>query len=120
MAHRALKSRLTCPLFIGAVGDMGTITYWMSRRSGPTAMLKEVPAKPATNNQKTWRAFFGQQVMLWRAITVEQKAAYESVTLILHFQLTGYDLFMKCALRRDWRDSINAERLTGIVLWRPS
>ena len=103
-------------LGIGMQGDIATFTTWKTRQGRQAFMAREPAGQPPSDKQRYYRARFTAAASAWKALSSQTRANYEQATLKLHFQMSGYNLFVRCHTRDDWRDASNASRLTGLDL----
>jgi len=100
-------------------GDWGPLTMYTASDRGLVAFLKAPPRCPATPNQIQTRDRFVKIGQSWATLSVEQRAAWETLSLRANLRITGWNLFTYYHMRRDANAIRTLERQTGTQVFCP-
>jgi hypothetical protein len=115
MAHQP-KTALYSVLGWVIWGDLGPVTMYRDKQGKIVAFPKTWPKKPASPAQATQRALFIAAATGWRALTAQQRAAWELATRRASLAMHGYDLWVHWSLTEDEQAIRTLERQTGTTL----
>ncbi len=74
-------------------GDFGPWTFYTTKKHKLVFFLKAPPTTPPSYLQIHQRSKFRLVAQFWQRLSAAQRADWETVTQVLHLNLTGYDLF---------------------------
>lgn len=101
-------------------GDLAGMTIIQNAGFRRIAYAKTYPQKRPTAAQHAQQTVFRQAAASWRALTPDQRAAYEQVTKKLRLTITGYNLWVYCSARGDWEAAESFGKQAGVVLYIPT
>lgn len=106
-------------LALDVSGDVSDLTTWTPRPGRLAVMAKSKPTGSPSPAQAVVRAAFAAAIAGWRQRSAAERSAYESATQQLHFNMTGYNWFLRMWILELWSEVPPVEQLTGLTLWHP-
>ena len=100
-------------------GDFGDLTVYTNRFGKKVFYPRAPPDKPPSLLQVQQRQRFRNAVLAYMALTAAEKADWERITLKSSCCLTGQNLFIKVALKRQYDALETLRRQTGISVSNP-
>lgn len=99
-----------------AQGDLGGLTFYVSRRGRLVFFAKAPPLSPPSALQRHQRDQFRLAAQLWRNLTPERRAAWHQAEYSAHLGITGYNLFVFWATTHGDEIIRTIEHATGLKL----
>lgn len=93
MAQQSQRTRFEL-MGWNAQGDLGGLTFYVSRRGRLVFFDKAPPLSPPSALQISQRDQFRQAAKLWRDLTPERRQAWHQAEYSAHLGITGYNLFV--------------------------
>lgn len=95
-------------------GDLAGQTIYTDRHGRKVYFPQAPPNKPPSPLQVVQRARFAAALGNWKALSHQQKAAWEAITLKASLCMTGHNLFIHVSLRGDFSNLATLQAQTGI------
>lgn len=100
-------------------GDVDGVTVYTDRFGKKVVFPVAPPDKPPSTLQSVQRGRFTSAVSAYRALTTAEKTAYELIVQRGSLCLTGQNLFIKVALKRQYRSLDTLMHQTGVTVPYP-
>ena len=97
-------------------GDLGPLTMYTDKRGQLVFFAKMPPLNPPSIRQTIQRDNFTSAAILWRALTPQQRDAWERATHLARLRIPGYNLFVYWSLTGDSATINTIENQTGLTL----
>lgn len=115
MAQQTERTRLEL-MGWNAQGDLGGLTFYVSRRGRLVFFDKAPPLSPPSALQRHQRDQFRLAAKLWRDLTPERRAAWHQAEHLAHLGITGYNLFVFYVTMHAEEQIRTIEAHTGLTL----